>query len=237
MKAYEVVQRHIEKHIIDGTWSVGTLLPPERELATQLGVSRTAVREALRTLAAQGLIASNVGAGPESGTRITGQHGQALGKLLQMHVALAEFPVDDVVETRITLERHSASLLASKVSASDLATLSDLLARMENDSLALADFNELDTEYHVTIAELGGNQVTAVLTAAIRQALSSPIRTASSQLADYPSFRQQLCRQHRRIFEAIALRDGLLAADLMEEHIRSAYEVLPITGPGATSQR
>ena len=59
MQAYEIVRRHIEQQIIAGELTVGQALASERELASQLEVSRTAVREALRTLQAQGLITSN----------------------------------------------------------------------------------------------------------------------------------------------------------------------------------
>ncbi|MEA5055479.1 MAG: winged helix-turn-helix domain-containing protein, partial [Propionicimonas sp.] len=75
MKAYEAVRKHLEDQILAGELTVGSLLPAERELATEFGVSRAAVREALRMMAAQGLITSQVGAGPNSGTRITAQNG------------------------------------------------------------------------------------------------------------------------------------------------------------------
>ena len=228
MQAYEIVRRLIEQQIIAGELTVGQALASERELASQLEVSRTAVREALRTLQAQGLITSRVGAGPESGTRIAGRHGPALAKLLQMHVALAQFPFDDVVEARVMLERHSAQLAARNATPDDLARIGDLLAEMEDPGLALDDFNRLDTAYHVAIAELARNQLVLVLTSAVRQALARPIRRASQQMADWPGFRRDLIRQHRRVFEAIASRDGSRAAGLIEEHIRTAYQILPM---------
>lgn len=236
MRAYEVVLRHIEGHILNGEWPVGTLLPPERELAAQLDVSRTAVREAVRSLAAQGILTSQVGAGPESGTRIAPQHAQALGKVLQMHVALGQFSVDDIVEMRVVLERSSASLLATSVSAEVLEQLGDVLAEMEQDDLSIEQFNSLDTRFHVMIAELSGNQFISVITGSVRQALALPILGASQLLSDYPSFRAGLIRQHRRIFEAIALRDAERAADLVEFHIRDANQALAISDMYAASQ-
>lgn len=241
MKAFEVVQHHIEQRILTGEFTVGSLLPAERDLAAQLNVSRTAVREALRALAAQGLIISNVGAGPTSGTRIADQHFRAFGKLLEMHVALAEFPVDKVVEARIMLERSSVQLLATTKTPESVARLGDLLAQMEAGQMSLDEFNALDTAYHVMVAELSDNQLIAVLTAGIRQSLARPIKLASEQMADWQSFRRDLCRQHRRVFEAIVAGDADRAADLMEEHIRTAYAILPIadrgTGPRTTHTR
>lgn len=228
MRAYEAVQQHIEQQILSGELTVGDALASERDLATQLGVSRSAVREALRTLQAQGLIVSQVGAGPQSGTRISDQHSPALGKLLQLHVALAQFPFDDVVEARIMLERHSATLAARNATPEDLARIGDLLAEMEGPHMELDEFNKRDTQYHVAVAELAHNQLVLVLTTAVRQALSYPIRRASQQMADWQSFRRDLMRQHRRVFEAIASQDPERAADLMEEHIRTAYTILPM---------
>ena len=95
--------------------------------------------------------------------------------------------------------------------------------------MGIEQFNRLDTDYHVGIAELGGNQLVIVLTTAVRQALAVPIREASLRLADYPAFRRDLIRQHRRIFEAIASRNAARAADVIEEHIRYAYTILPMS--------
>lgn len=233
MKAYEVVLHHIEEQILSGQLTTDAALPPERDLATQLGVSRAAVREALRTLQAQGLITSQVGAGPQSGTRISNQHSPALAKVLQMHVALGQFPIDDIVETRVMLERRNAELAAANATGDDLARLGDLLASMESPYMDLEEFNPLDTAYHVAIAELGRNELIIVLLTAVRQALALLIRHASEQMDDWQGFRRDLIRQHRRVFEAIASRDASRAADLIEEHIRTAYTILPM-GPQPT---
>ncbi|NLH68763.1 MAG: FadR family transcriptional regulator [Brooklawnia sp.] len=228
MKAYEAVLAHIEQQILSGKLVVGSVLTPERDLAQQLGVSRTAVREALRTLQAQGLITSQVGAGPNSGTRIADAHSPALGKLLQMHVALSQFPIDDVVDARIMLERRNVELAAAHASLEDLAKLGIVLASMEDPQIGLDQFNRLDTAFHVGIAELGGNQLVIVLTTAVRQALAGPIKQASMKLTDYATFRADLIRQHRGVFEAVASREPARAADLIEEHIRHAYSILPM---------
>ena len=230
VKAYEAVRKHLEDQILAGELTVGSLLPAERELATEFGVSRAAVREALRMMAAQGLITSQVGAGPNSGTRITAQNGPALGKLLQLHVALSQFPIDDVVDARVMLERFSATMASINANPENLAKLGDLLGEMEAEHMELDQFNELDTRFHIVIAQLAENQFVTVLTTAVRQALAIPIRRASEEMTDYQGFRRDLNRQHRRVFEAIASRDPERAADLIEEHIRTAYTILPMGG-------
>ena len=230
VKAYEAVRKHLEDQILAGELTVGSLLPAERELATEFGVSRAAVREALRMMAAQGLITSQVGAGPNSGTRITAQNGPALGKLLQLHVALSQFPIDDVVDARVMLKRFSATMASINANPENLAKLGDLLGEMRAEHKVLDQFNELDTRFHIVIAQLAENQFVTVLTTAVRQALAIPIRRASEEMTDYQGFRRDLDRQHRRVFGAIASRDPERAADLIEVHIRTAYTILPMGG-------
>lgn len=228
MKAYELVQRHIEEQILDGTLTSGSLLPPERELAVELEVSRTAVREALRTLQAQGVVTSQVGAGPDSGTRISDHYTPTVANALKLHVALSHFPIDDVVETRIILEKESVRLASQRATADDLEAMGEMLAEMADPDLQLDRFNRLDASFHVRIAEVAGNSLSAMLTSSVRHALAVPIKKASEQMPDYKQFRRNLIRQHRRIFEAIASKDAERAVELVEDHIRTAYAILPM---------
>ena len=71
MRAYELVINQIESQILAGALKVGDQLPAERDLAAKLGVSRAAVREAMRAMEAQGVVRSGVGVGPDSGTFLT----------------------------------------------------------------------------------------------------------------------------------------------------------------------
>ena len=103
MKAYELALDHIEEGILSGRYEVGSILPPERELATQLGIGRSSVREAIRALESQGVLDSAVGAGPASGTRVTSDQSRALTRLLKLHVSLGKYPVDDVVEATMQI--------------------------------------------------------------------------------------------------------------------------------------
>ena len=227
MKAYEVVLAHVEQGILEGDYTVGSTLPPERDLALQLGVSRSAVREAIKALEAQGVLTSVVGAGPGSGTRFTDIHSDALARLLRLHVSLGKYPPADVVETRVTLERQSVILAAAQASPATLQRLRSTLDEM-HDAHDLAEFNRLDTEFHVLLARAGGNPLVTDLTVAVREALRRPIREASSRMGgDWAAFRDALMRQHELIYSAVRAGNAELAASLVEEHIRSAYAILP----------
>lgn len=224
-KAHRVALDYIETALLGGELPVGAQLPPERDLATQLGVSRGAVREAIRVLQAQGILESQPG--PGRGTRTTAGQTKALGRLFRLHLALASTSLSDLTETRIALERSTAALAARHWDAAALHRLELLIAQMD-ETLELDAFNALDTDFHVEIAVTARNPFIGDLTAAIREALRDPIREASKALATWHELRDDLCRQHRQIFDAISARDAELAASLMETHIRTAYTVLKL---------
>ncbi|MCA0295648.1 MAG: FadR family transcriptional regulator [Actinobacteria bacterium] len=228
LHAYEVVLKHIEAGILAGTHRPGDQLPPERDLAVQLGVSRSAVREAMRVLQTQGLITSSTG--PGRGTRIAPARGDALARIFQLHLTLSDAGTYDLTETRVALERSSAALAAQRRTPRSVRRLEAMMAAMEG-AEAIDEFNDLDTDFHVLIARTGRSELIADLTVAIRQAVRETIRTASKAMPDWGAHRQQLVAEHREILTAIEDGDSAAAATLVEHHIRRAYIALGIS-PG-----
>lgn len=226
-RAYELVVERIEEQILDGTLRVGDRLPPERDLAPMLGVSRAAVREAIRSLEAQGVLSSAVGAGPAGGTVIAGLPSPALTRLLRLHVALANFPIADVAEARVMLERLSARLAAEKATEMDLKAMEAALDGMDDPAVTRDAFNELDTQFHAAVAEAGGNRLIADMTIAIRASMQAPILRAYAEMDDWQSLANRVRSEHRAAFDAIRRRDVRAAPDLIEKHIKSAYRRVP----------
>ena len=226
MRAYELVIRQIEDQILAGALHVGDQLPAERDLAAKLGVSRAAVREAMRAMEAQGVVRSGVGVGPDSGTFLTSMPSKALTQFLRLHMALANFPIEDVVETRIMLERWSARLAARQASADDLTAMAQLLDAMDAETTDVAAFNELDTDFHVAMAEAAHNSLITEMTTAIRHSMRSMVLSSFRDHGDWRKLSDVLRAQHRAIYEAIANHDQQRAADAVEEHLRSANDML-----------
>lgn len=229
-RAHELVIEAIEEQVMAGRLKVGDTLPPERELAARLKVSRAGVREAIRVLESHGALESRVGAGASSGTVITAMPGTALTRLLRLHVGLSNFPLGDVVELRIALERASAGLAAKNADDDDLTRMRETLARMEPADAGREAFNDADTDFHVAIAEAAGNRLVADLTTAIRNSLRTQILHAFHRRESWERLRGSLLAQHREIFEAIAAGESERAGDLIEEHIRFAVAELPHMG-------
>ena len=223
-RAYEQVVGWIEDRILCGAFEVGDVLPAERDLAAQLGVSRAAVREGVRSLQAQGVLRSSVGAGGTGGTRVAALSSGALTRLMRIHVALMHYPLEDVIEVRVALERLSVRLAAQGVT---LEQLDGLQARVEDmdGSQSRLDFNDADAAFHVAIAEAAGNRLAAETTIAIRESVRAPLMTSLSRLDDdvFARIRAEFNAEHRAVLEAISIGEAERAETLMETHIRTAW--------------
>lgn len=226
LRAYQVVLAHVEAGILDGTYRKGDLLPPERDLAAQLNVGRSAVREAIRVLHTQGLITASTGRG--GGTRLVPAQGNALARIFRLHLAIADSGINELTETRVALERTSAAVAARRI---DLQTLRDLTTTVTQmrEVTSIDEFNALDTAFHVQLARAVRNDLVADLTVAIREAVRESIRTASELMPEWTAFRLTLIADHERVLEAIANGDAERAAAAMEDHIRRAYAELAET--------
>ena len=225
VRTYELVLDRIEAQIVSGALRAGEKLPPERELAEMLGVSRPAVREALRVLEAQGAVRSQVGNGPDSGTTIDRVPSGALTRLLRLHVALGSFPLEDVVDTRVALERSSVVLACRNARPQDLARMRAALVAMDDSEVDRETFNQLDTDFHVALADAGGNRLMSDVTRAIRESVRAPILTAMTAMPEtgkrgWPRILNGLRADHHAIFTAVEAGQAEQAADLLESHIR-----------------
>lgn len=226
-RAWEQVVDWVEQRILTGELTVGDLLPAERDLAGQLGVGRSAVREAVRTLQASGVVRSSVGAGSAGGTTVTAVPDHALTRLLRLHVALGNFPSADVTEVRVALERLSARLASSQASVEDLKRMAHEVEAMDDDSLSISEFNLHDTAFHSALAEAAGNRLAADLTVAIRESMRLPILAGMQALEDWPAARAVLRRDHHAILAAVQAHEPEEASALVEQHVRWAYANMP----------
>jgi GntR family transcriptional repressor for pyruvate dehydrogenase complex len=220
---YQLVVEAVEEQILTGALKVGDHLPPERELALLLGASRPAVREGMRMLEAQGVLRT-VGAGPGSATVITALPSEALTRLLRLHLALSSFRTTDVIEARVMLERRSAELAAENASPAERDRMRAVLDRMGDPTLSMEEFNELDTDFHVCLADASDNQLVADMTRAIRGAVRDALLEAFRARDDWPTTATRLRGEHQAIYDAVLAGDPAGAADAVERHIRGFWQ-------------
>ncbi|MET9704202.1 FadR/GntR family transcriptional regulator [Streptomyces griseus] len=225
-RTHELVLQSIEEQVFAGKLRAGDRLPPERELAPVFGVSRSALREALRVLETIGVLVAQPGRGPDSGARIVRNPDDALGRLLRLHFALGSYGLHDVLEARVALERSSFSAAAHHADAADLDEAEEVVRRMSEPGILPEEFNELDTRFHVKVASSSGNALTSTLTSAVRESVRPLILRALEAVDDWPATRTRLNAQHAELLRLVRSRRGEEAADLAEVHIRGFHGTL-----------
>ncbi|MGV1008252.1 MAG: FadR/GntR family transcriptional regulator [Dermatophilaceae bacterium] len=221
---YELVLDQIRAQLQSGRLHAGDRLPSERDLASGLGVSRVAVREAIGVLKALGVARTATGSGADAGTFLHPAPADALTRVIEMHVMLASVSTADVINARVALERESARLAATHASASDWERMRENLAVMADPHVSVRGFNDHDTYFHVAIARASGNPLVTEMTTALRNAMRGTLPDLLTRTEEFRAVQQRLCAEHEGIFSALQAGQGAQAADLVERHIRVFYQ-------------
>jgi len=154
-KPMDKIISQIRSLIMSGELKPGDKLPPERKLAEHLGVGRASIRDAIKKLEFYGILKTQ----PQSGTVVAGIGITALEGLISDVLQLEESDFHDLVETRVILEKQTASLAALRRTEDDIAKMANAL-QAYNDQVKLGNpAIEEDLMFHLTIAEASKNGV------------------------------------------------------------------------------
>ena len=230
-RAWQTVLEHIERDLLEGRLGPGDRLPSERDLAADLGVGRSSVREALRVLEVMGLIRTATGSGPSSGAIVIATPSGGMSALLRLQVAAQGFPLADVVQTRLVLEDAVAASLAS-ADVRDTADAHRILDAMDADGLAAGEFLALDAQLHLALAESAGNAVIASMMAGLRTAVESYVLAGSELIGDWDAMADRLRAEHRAIVAAVEAGDADVARTRIHDHITGYYTATGLTPAG-----
>lgn len=196
-----------------GSLLPGSSLPTEPELSALYGMSRSAIREAIHTLAANGFVLVRQG----SGTRVADR--EHWNELDPDYVSIAHGAAiyEHLIEARETLEPSIAAKAAERATPQELERLSAIVVRMReigtSDAQAHAD---IDTEFHQTIAQASANPILL----AMHSSLIQLGRRSRARLAAVPGGVGRAIEWHEHIVEAIAAHDPDAAAAAMRLHLR-----------------
>jgi len=220
---YESVSEQLLSAIRDAQLRPGDRIPSERELGEQFGVSRTVIREAIRHLAAKGVLEVVSG----SGVLIADVGHTNVSESLDLYLQ-QRGPIDpaQIHEVRATLELETTELAADRASDEQLAALNDLCDRMA-EVLDNADAaSAADVEFHRAIAEATGNPLFLVLVDSLGEVM---LHIRKATLGDSDRGRIAVVA-HRRIAEALAARDVAGAVAAMREHLDDSRDVFARQG-------
>lgn len=220
-RVYEEVIDHIHGLLASREVQPGDRLPPERELAETLGVSRPMLREALRTLEALGVVAARRGQGPDAGTVILTEPSPALARLLDIEFTLERFDLADVIDTRVMLERWAITGMPADA---DLARAAHALTMM-SEPLTREQLMDWDLAFHQAIVDCASNRLLAHLYGSLRGAMHQRLADSLDDISDdaWPAFWRRIMREHRQIYAALDAGDREKAADLSEAHVTRHY--------------
>ena len=214
-RLYQQVADQIRSVIETGAYRVGSRLPPERELALQLGVSRPSLREALIALEIDGRVEIRMGSGvyvcapPVAANRST--------------PALGESPIE-LMQARAALEGAVVTLAAARVTPAGLARVGDSLAAMKREHARGLTPVGADRRFHLGIAEMTGNTVLVRMVGELFDGRHGPLSSRMSGRSETVQTWTTALVEHERIFRALESRDPQAAAAAMCSHLLASEE-------------
>lgn len=202
--------------LADGSLCAGDRLPPERELARQLGVSRNSLRQALKVLEVIGVLTQKTGAG----THLRTDASSILGEPMRFLVLLDSISHFELFEARLIVEPELAARAAERATSEHLRLLRGAIDAMAASGGESEKVAEADLAFHNGIFHAAGNRVCQSMFTVIHRSLLSSI-AETSRFVDV----EHTLRFHEAIYDAIHGRDAARARRMMTEHVMDAREV------------
>lgn len=210
----DVVSRLLRR-IQDGGLKPGDRLPNERDLASELGVSRPVVREAISNLAGRGVVSARGG----SGSTITALGPDRAEETLALYLSSNKLDYRSIHEVRELIETHAAGTAARRAQPADIEELTHLVDLLGDDTLDLTESAQADVKFHAAIARLTGNDIFGLILASLHQGL---VQVREHNLA-LPAAQREAVRSHQAILDAIRNGDELAARAAMAGHLHAVF--------------
>jgi GntR family transcriptional regulator, transcriptional repressor for pyruvate dehydrogenase complex len=224
-RLYRQIADQIRELIRAGEFVAGARLPPERDLAKQLGVSRPSVREALIALEVEGLVEVRIGSGIYVlGPGLTTGGEEAVVRGTGAGEVQAMAGPFELMRARYTIESECAALAAKSAKKAQVAAIEDALNQMhrefEHQKQPLAG----DRLFHLRIAEATGNGALVAVVKMLWEERMGPLYKRLEHHYDTPGLWTSAMAEHRAVLKAIAERDVPGARAAMQRHLNKAYK-------------
>lgn len=221
MATHRQVLQWLENELFDGHLVLGQQLPSDRDLAAIHRVSRSTMREALKTLEAQGIVRLFDGPRKSILPMLVREPAASAGPALQLHMATSDYPLRDIVQTRVLLETWA--LERSDPQHPAMAELRGILDRMAREDLSLKDFHHLEVSFHIALCKTAGNAVVSALMSSMRDSIYEYTMALVGHVPLWSATSERLRAEHQAIYSAVEAGDRKLAARLVAEHIEYQY--------------
>jgi DNA-binding FadR family transcriptional regulator len=218
LSSHDQVARALGAEIISGLYPPGSKIPNEAEILQRFGISRTVLREVLKTLTAKGLIVSKTRVGTKVLEPTSWNLFDADVLSWKMSQGMDEAFHGDLTEIRLAIEPRAAALAAKRRDPVAIAELRGAIAAMDRATQTRREFAEADLAFHQAIGAASGNVLMRSISAVIETALVASF-TMSSPIDD-PELHIHNVRSHEKIVDAIEAGDEVAAADAMRAVIK-----------------
>jgi GntR family transcriptional repressor for pyruvate dehydrogenase complex len=212
-RLYRQIADQIRTLIRSGEFSAGSRLPPERDLARQLGVSRPSVREALIALEVEGLVDVRIG---------SGIYVLAPGRDARDEVQAASGPFE-LLRARWVIEGECAALAAKSAKKAQIEAMEEALDLMEKEMAETQPLNA-DRLFHLRIAEGTGNGALVQVVKMLWDERYGPLYKQLEHHYDAPELWVSALAEHRAVLKPIAAHDPVAARVAMQRHLNQAYK-------------
>ena len=219
-KASDVLAEDLRERILRNEFPEGTALPPERELVTQTGMSRTTVREALRILEVQGLV--HIKTGRAGGAFVQKPGEESIASSVSLLIRGRRIRLAALHETREAIEPACAQLAALHRTDEDIAALDQANEDIAADG-SLADFLQANVDWHVAVAVASHNELLTGFMLALSRAIYTSTDTQGFVDAQV---RKTTVQAHKSITAAIKSGDAGAAVRRMERHVHAYAEAV-----------
>ena len=229
-RLYEQIVQQVEESILKGQLKPGDQLPAERDLAQRFGVSRTAVREAVKTLREKGLVEAYSG----RGTFVTNGTSNAIRQSLDLMIRINQQEGSaNLAELRMVLEPEIAGLAASRIEDQLLSTMREAVALMDRNLHDPDAYVEADLDFHLALAEAVGNP----LILSLLDSIVILLREQRSRIFNVDGGPERGQFHHKRILAAIEQRDREAAREAMRAHLQQVLKDSSslVDSPGSSS--
>jgi GntR family transcriptional repressor for pyruvate dehydrogenase complex len=220
----DAVAKTLERRILEGSLKPGDRLPPERELAAELGVSRPSLREAIQKLSSRGMLQSRRGGGTYVTDHLDASFFDPWREMLGTHPNLRE----DLLEFRRLLSGQAAEWAAERRAEEDLQCLAQSFTNLEV-AFAGEDVDcqaACDMAFQQAIADAAHNVLLGHLVSAVLRLLKEDIRLNLTELSHVPRAFSLFKSQQQALFEAIRERQPAAARAAAETHLDFVRESL-----------
>jgi len=212
----EKVAFQLKKAIAEGVFKVGDRIPPERELAKEMGVSRPSVREAIQQLEHQGILETVHG----GGSIVRNIAEQEIQKPIEIFLGHDRRKVVELTEVRALMETWAARRAAENRTQDELQRMQNCLEEMERDLEKGRIRPEVDIQFHTEIAAAAHNTIFVHMLSSIHQLISYSIRLHREEVFLTRESQKKIFNHHLRVFKAIQKKDARVSEAAMNEHLQ-----------------